>query len=315
MSLRVPLRLMGLVAVTVPLYLGWLLTRPLAWLAPRTDPALQRLWVGSWGKASLWIMGVRARFEGELPTGPYFMVANHLSYLDIPLLLSRLDARFLAKSEVAGWPVLGLLARSTGTLFIDRSRKRDLTRVLPLVRSVLDRGTGVIVFPEGTSTAGAEVERFKPSLFEVPAETGAEVRCAALHYHAPKGPLPAWQAVCWWGDAPFGPHFLEFLKQPRTDATVTFSPKTLGAGQGSTLDRKELARAAQDAVEEVFTPSRPPGNSDSPRLAEDPSPRHSNTPAQETESDAPTAHSSPASSQDPFAGPPEGPHAEQPTSR
>ncbi|MEE2939553.1 MAG: lysophospholipid acyltransferase family protein [Planctomycetota bacterium] len=258
MSLRVPLRLGGLVAVTVPLFLGWLLTRPLAWLAPRLDPALQRLWIGSWSKASLWLMGVRARFEGEPPTGPFFMVANHLSYVDIPLLLSRLDVRFLAKSEIARWPVIGLLARSTGTLFIDRSRKRDLTRVLPLVRAVLDRGTGVIVFPEGTSTAGAEVERFKPSLFEVPVQTGAEVRSAALHYHAPDGPLPAWQAVCWWGDAPFGPHFLDFLKQPRTEATVTFAAETLVGGQGSALDRKALARAAQAAVEGVFTPSRPP---------------------------------------------------------
>lgn len=257
MSLRVPLRLGGLVAVTAPLFLGWLVTRPLAWLAPGTDPALQRLWVGSWSKASLWLMGVRARFEGELPTGPYFMVANHLSYVDIPLLLSRLDARFLAKSEIARWPVIGLLARSTGTLFIDRSRKRDLTRVLPLVRSVLDRGTGVIVFPEGTSTAGAEVERFKPSLFEVPAATGADVRSAAIHYHAPDGPQPAWKAVCWWGDAPFGPHFLDFLKQPRTDATVTFSPRKLASVAGSPLDRKDLARAAQHAVEEVFTPSQP----------------------------------------------------------
>lgn len=258
MSLRVPLRLGGLVAVTVPLFLGWFLTRPLAWVAPRTDPALQRLWIGSWSKASLWLMGVRARFEGELPTGPYFMVANHLSYVDIPLLLSRLDARFLAKSEIARWPVIGLLARSTGTLFIDRSRKRDLNRVLPLVRSVLDRGTGVIVFPEGTSTAGAEVERFKPSLFEVPAATGADVRSASIHYHAPDGPQPAWKAVCWWGDAPFVPHFLDFLKQPRTEATVIFSSKTLVGGAGPALDRKALARAAQDAVDDIFTPSKPP---------------------------------------------------------
>ena len=70
MILRVPLRLTGLVAVTVPLFAGWLLTRPVAWLAPRTAPALQRLWVGTWSKASLWLMGVRVRFEGEIPTGP-----------------------------------------------------------------------------------------------------------------------------------------------------------------------------------------------------------------------------------------------------
>lgn len=280
MSLRVPVRLAGLVALTVPLYLGWVLTRPLAWLVPALDPVLQRVWIGSWAKGMLWILGVRARYEGPVPRGSYFLVANHLSYLDIPLLLARLDARFLAKSEIAGWPVMGLLARSTGTLFIDRSSKRDLKRVMPLIRSVLGRGNGVIVFPEGTSTAGERVERFKPSLFEVPVETGAVVHCAALHYRAPRGPLPAWQAVCWWGDAPFGPHFLDFLKQARTDATVTFSTKTPGAGvTGSTADRKDLARDAQDAVEAVFRPSCPPGASAPPSHDEDPSPHATNPPA------------------------------------
>ncbi|MEC8513433.1 MAG: lysophospholipid acyltransferase family protein [Planctomycetota bacterium] len=258
MSLRVLLRLSGLAAVTLSLFVGLLLTKPVAWLVPPAAPGLQRLWVVSWSRASLWLMGVRARFEGELPSGSYFMVANHLSYVDIPLLLSRLDARFLAKSEIARWPLIGLLARSTGTLFIDRSRKRDLNRVLPLVRSVLDRGTGVIVFPEATSTAGAEIERFKPSLFQVPAETGVQIRGAALHYHAPDGPLPAWQAVCWWGDAPFVPHFLGLLQQPRTEATVTFAPQRIAGGEGAPPDRKALALAAQDAVTEVFTPSRPP---------------------------------------------------------
>lgn len=280
MSLRVPVRLAGLMALTVPLYLGWVLTRPLAWVVPRLDPVLQRVWIGTWAKGLLWILGVRARYEGPVPEGSYFLVANHLSYLDIPLLLARLDARFLAKSEIAGWPVLGLLARSTGTLFIDRSNKRDLKRVMPLIHGVLSRGNGVIVFPEGTSTAGERVERFKPSLFEVPVETGAEVRCAALHYHAPRGPLPAWQAVCWWGDAPFAPHFLDFLKQPRTEATVTFSTRSPGTGvTGVPPDRKDLAHAAQGAVEAVFRPSCPPGASAPPRQDEDPSPHSTGTPA------------------------------------
>ena len=184
-------------------------------------------------------------------------MANHLSYVDIPLLLSRLDARFLAKSEIASWPIFGFLARSTGTLFVDRSRKRDLTRVITEVKSVLARGPGVIVFPEGTSTDGSQVERFKPSLFEVPVETGVPVRVAALHYHAPRGPRPAWEAVCWWGDAPFGSHFLTFLNQPRTVATVTFSPEILRTLEKSEAGaRKALAQAAQLATERCFTPSR-----------------------------------------------------------
>lgn len=264
MPFRAVFRLLALALATIPLYSGWVLTRPLAWIFPGLERPLQRLWIGSWAKTSLWIMGVRAKYEGPVPQGPFFLVANHLSYVDIPLLLARLDARFLAKAEIASWPVMGFLARSTGTLFIDRTRKRDLTRVFPLIRSVLDRDTGVIVFPEGTSTDGSTVERFKPSLFEVPVEMGLEVHCSALHYHAPAGPLPAWQAVCWWGDAAFAPHFMQFLKQPRTEATVTFAPKAVGAPtetedggpQTTSGDRKSLARAAQGTVERSFTPSR-----------------------------------------------------------
>ncbi len=264
MGLRAPLRLALLIAVTPPLYLGWVFTRPLAWAFPRTDRGLQRLWIGSWARTSLWIMGVQATYEGPIPEGRYFLVANHLSYVDIPLLLARLDARFLAKSEIAKWPVMGMLARTTGTLFVDRSRKRDLTRVLGEVKGVLDRGPGVIVFPEGTSTDGGAVERFKPSLFEVPVEVDVPVHCAALHYHAPAGPLPAWQAVCWWGDAPFGPHFFQFLKQERTKATVTFCaeipPRPERSGPSR---RKDLCQAAQALVERSFTPSRPlPGEPD-----------------------------------------------------
>ncbi len=263
MSFRVLLRLLLLPCATLPLYLGWILTRPITWLFPKTDAPLQRIWIGTWAKAMLWIMGVKTRFEGPIPKNagdedePYLLVANHLSYIDIPLLLTRLDARFLAKSEIASWPILGLLARSTGTLFVDRSRKRDLTRVMDEVKGVLSRGPGVIVFPEGTSTDGSQIDRFKPSLFEVPVETGVPVRVASLHYHAPHGPKEAWEAVCWWGDDPFAAHFLAFLKQRRTIATVTFSPEVLRAPEKTEPGaRKALAEAARAAMEDCFKPSR-----------------------------------------------------------
>lgn len=263
--LRAPLRLLAIVATTPALYLCWVLTRPLAWVFPRSDSFLQRAFIGTWAKGTLWITGVRLRIEGPRPTGSFFLVANHLSYVDILVLLACLDARFLAKSEIAGWPVLGLLASSTGTLFIDRTRKRDLTRSMEEIRSVLARGTGVIVFPEGTSTDGAQVEPFKPSLFQVPVELNRPVHCAALHYACPRGPLPAWQAVCWWGDAAFAPHFFQFLKQARTDATVTFSAHTAAVPDaGGTGRRKHLALAAHERVSDVFTATRNPTGTRSP---------------------------------------------------
>ena len=203
-------------------------------------------------------MGVRVTVEGLAPTGSFFLVANHLSYLDIPVLLGRLNGRFLAKSEIASWPVLGLLARSTGTLFVDRSRKRDLTRVIAEVTALLERGPGAIVFPEATSTDGARVHPFKPSLFEVPARLGVDVSVAALRYATPDGSPSAWEAVCWWGDAEFAPHFWRLLALPRVHATVTFAPeKVTGGTAAAPSDRKRMAAETQRALEAVFSPTRP----------------------------------------------------------
>lgn len=254
-------RLVALVVVTTPLYLGFVVTRPLGWLAPRLGAGLHRFFIGGWAKATVAVMGVRVRVEGERPSGPFFLVGNHLSYVDIPVLLATVDARFLAKSEVATWPVLGFLARTTGTLFVDRSRKRDLARVNEAVRGVLGAGTGVVVFPEATSTKGCDVLPFKPSIFQVPSEMALPVSCAALSYAHPKGGGEAWQTVCWWGDAPFAPHFYEFLKQPRTDAIVTF-----GARIPPGLERKELAARAHAALREVFRPTCPPEHRDTPTI-------------------------------------------------
>lgn len=254
-----PVRLVTLVVVTVPLYLGYVVTRPAGWLSPRLGARLHRLFIGGWARAVVAVLGVRLSVEGEPPQGPFFLVGNHLSYLDIPVLLASVDARFLAKSEVATWPVLGFLARTTGTLFVDRSRKRDLARVNAAVARVLGAGTGVVVFPEATSTKGSEVLPFKPSVFQVPAELGLPVACAALSYAHPQGGDEAWRTVCWWGEAPFAPHFYRFLKQPRTDAIVTFGPR-IPPG----LDRKELAARAHGAVRGVFRPTCPPEHRDTP---------------------------------------------------
>ncbi len=253
-----PLRLLLLVVATTPLFACWLLALPLMLLVPATESVLYPMLVGTWARVSLWIMGVRVTVVGEPPSGGFFLVANHLSYIDIPVLLGRLNGRFLAKSEIASWPVLGILARATGTLFIDRSRKRDLTRAIDEVTALLQRGPGVIVFPEATSTDGAGLHGFKPSLFEVPSRLGLDVSCAALHYANPPGERPAWDSVCWWGDADFAPHFWDFLRLRRTEATVTFAPEPVRhQGPEGALDRKALADGSRAVIESIFTPSRP----------------------------------------------------------
>lgn len=247
--MRAGVRCVALTAITVPSYLGLLVTKPVGLVSRRGGLALESFWVRVWARACARALGVDVTARGEPPRPPFFLASNHLSYLDIVVLATLVDARFLAKSEIARWPIAGLLARSVGTLFIERERARDLTRVLPAIQSRLDLGHGVVVFPEGTSTKGAEVLRFKPSLFEVALRTRAPVRTASLSYATPSHAPPAHLAVCWWGDAPFLGHFLRLLMLPRIRATVAF-----GGSEIRAEDRKSLAALAQRAVEDQFTP-------------------------------------------------------------
>lgn len=244
------LRALLLAAVTLPIYVAVLASKPIGWLSPRTGSALESFWVRVWAKACLFVLGVRVEVRGEPPAPPFFLVANHLSYLDIVVLFTLVDGRFLAKSEVASWPIAGMLARSVGTLFIERRRTRDLSRVLPLIERRLAGGLGVVVFPEGTSSKGEDVLPFRPSLFEVAVRTRIPVSTAALGYETPARSAPAHLAVCWWGDAPFLGHFFRLLMVPRIGATVAFGGSTIEGGH----DRKTLATLAHRAVRDQFTP-------------------------------------------------------------
>ena len=114
---------------------------------------------------------------------------------------------------------------------------------------LLASGLGIVVFPEGTSTKGAEVRRFLPSLLETPARGGHEVSWAAITYATPEGELPAHLSVCWWGDAPFLPHALELAALPRVRARIVF-----GEERFHSSDRKELAEQLHRAISGGFVP-------------------------------------------------------------
>lgn len=196
-----------------------------------------------WSRAVLRVLGVKVRVIGSPPRASAAIVANHLSYLDVPLLGSLVDATFVAKADVSGWPALGRLARALGTVFIDRTRKRDLLRVLPRLRSLLAVGGSVVFFPEATSSPGREVLRFRSPLFDAPVRAGRPVVVATLHYETGAGDPPASTAVCWWGDMEFAPHLLALMRLRGITATVELSPETLWDD-----DRKRLAQRAYDAT-------------------------------------------------------------------
>lgn len=169
------------------------------------------------------------------------LVANHISYVDILVLGTISPAVFVAKSEVAGWPVFGWFASGCGTIFVRRSIRGDVARISEEIRQRMERGFLVVLFPEGTSSDGTAVLPFKSSLLE-PVKRGAgEVFTAHLSYHNRTESAPT--QVPYWGEMTLVPHLVKLLGQPRCRARVNLSAVTQIPDC-----RKELARQLQAEV-------------------------------------------------------------------
>lgn len=240
---RATWKLLLFAATTLPLFTAYLLGQLISRPFPRARARAHSSMVRRWARVAAWCLSMRVIVEGAPPKPPFFLVCNHLSYLDVIALLTCVDGTFLGKSEIASWPLLGALARGVGTLFIDRTRKRDLVRVSELLRRELRDGRGIVVFPESTSSPGDAILPFKASTLEVAVEFGLPVHCASIRYETPPGAAPARLAVCWWGDMSFTPHIFEMTALPGFTARIRFAAEPV---RGS--DRKALAHSARAVV-------------------------------------------------------------------
>lgn len=244
--LRVLWRVVAVAVLTGGWSLAWLVGWPLALLARRGED--WRAFVfGSWARGMAHALGMRIERLGTPPAEPSLLVSNHLGYADIVLIASQMRCVFLSKAEVADWPVIGLLSRWMQTLFVDRGRRRDVTRVAREIRERLERGQSVVLFPEGTSTGGDAVLPFRSALLEPAALGGWPVRTAALRYETPCGSPPARDVVCWWGEASFAPHVLRLFALPSFRARIAFGNQPL-----RDPDRKALARRLHREVASRF---------------------------------------------------------------
>ena len=175
------------------------------------------------------IFGIQVRVEGRVsPSRPTLFVANHVSYLDIVVLSSVLDAAFVAKAEIADWPILGLLARLQRTLFVERRRPRAANQ-RDAIAERLRAGESLILFPEGTSNDGQRVLPFKSALFSVaerhPEGKPLAIQPVSLAYTRLDG-LPLGRAIrpqyAWFGDMTLVPHMFEMLGIGTLTVEVTF---------------------------------------------------------------------------------------------
>ncbi len=194
------------------------------------------------GRIVLRAIGIHYRVEGEIPRGATLIVANHLSYLDIVIFSAAVPCAFVAKEEIASWPMFGLLAQLGGTIFLDRESRLSAWDAAESMALRLAENVPVLFFPEGTSTDGFEVVRFHSTLFEPAVESGFPVVPAAIFYE-PVGAGIEEGDICWFGDALFLPHLKQVLGLTDFLAVVRF-----GAPEGFP-DRRTAAWRSHDAVE------------------------------------------------------------------
>lgn len=244
---RISSRFTGFAAVTLVLYLLRIVPRPLLALREEIDRSWGRTMFGLWAGSMRRLLGMRIQLHGPLPGRGAFVATNHLGYVDIVLLASLIPAVFVAKSEVAGWPLLGRAVRSVGTIFVDRKRRRDLTTANASIRSAIDRGDTVVLFPEGTSSSGDSVLPMRPSLLEVPATMDLPVSFAAIRYTTPLGSPPPGDAVCWWGDAEFFTHLVGLFALPHFTAHIRFGSQSIVEP-----DRKRMALKLENSIRYEF---------------------------------------------------------------
>lgn len=216
------------------------LLRPIGPIARKWRSFMYRKWAQSLAAS----FALDVTYLGPKPVGTYVLVTNHSTYLDIPVLARELDVVFVAKSEVRGWPFVGALAKSVGTIFVERTIRRDAVRTGSSIEKALAEGRSVAFFPEGESTDGTTVLPFKPALLDVAARTQVPVVAAAIRYRA-EG-VDANKVICWGDETPFSTHAWRVLKVPRIEAVVSFALPRISS------DRKELAAALHRDTLERF---------------------------------------------------------------
>lgn len=150
-----------------------------------TSPERHQL-IQWWSVKTLRILGITLHSEGQaLPDG-HLLVANHVSWLDIAAVHAVLpQARFVSKADVKHWPLVGALVEGAGTLFIERTSKRDALRVVHQTAAALQAGDCVAVFPEGTTGAGPALLPFHANLLQAAVSTAAPVLPVVLRWHEP----------------------------------------------------------------------------------------------------------------------------------
>ncbi len=217
-----------------------------------------------WYRRLLRCLRLRVRTDGAVAGTP-LLVANHVSWLDIPVIGAQGNVRFVSKADVRAWPLIGWMSELAGTIFITRGAHR-VGEVVEEIYAHLQSGQPVAIFPEGTTSDGREVLRFHPRLFAVCQQTGLAVQPVALHYGGGPEPDPVAPFL---GDDTLVAHLWRVLRHPGMEVRVSF----LAPLRVADLDRRRLAEEARRAIAArlVLDRGEPAGRRDLPHCDHVPS--------------------------------------------
>ncbi|WP_217143553.1 1-acyl-sn-glycerol-3-phosphate acyltransferase [Streptomyces sp. AC627_RSS907] len=241
----VPRAVLRLAAVAVLLLAGIVLVLTQFGRGPRRvrgkiPDALVRRWCR-------WIVraaGVQVRVTGAAaPAGGLLLVANHVSWLDIPLLAAVRPARMLAKSEIRRWPVAGRLVARAGVLFIERDRLRALPDTVAAIAGALREGAAVAAFPEGSTWCGRARGTFRRAVFQAALDAGVPVQPVRIRYRTAQRAVST--APAFVGEDTLLASLWRVATARGVTAEVEVGPVV---PPGSHRDRRSLAEAAQPAA-------------------------------------------------------------------
>ena len=204
-----------------------------------------------WHRMVASALGVKVSLSGELASGAVLYVSNHLSWLDIPVLGSKLHGSFVAKAEVGAMGFMGFLADMQRTIYVERGRRSSSASQADTIQERLLQGDNIILFPEGTSNDGVRMLPFKSTLFSVMDGKRMEavrIQPVTIAYTHLNG-LPLTRSrmveIAWIGDVALGSHAMDLMRLGRIAARIQCHPPVRRA---DFADRKALARHCQAVI-------------------------------------------------------------------
>ncbi len=265
---RVSLRLTGIVLWLMLVLAAMACTMPVGWFSPRGAQRLRKKISYAWLRGGLRLLGTRVTVRGPLPTAPFFLVGNHISWTDFFVTNTLVDAVCVSDAIACDVSLARFLFKGMDLIIVTRKREK-LVETNELMVSAMQAGKSIIMAPEATVSPGRRVCHFHSGLFESAVRVGRPVHYASLTVRTPHGWPPPTRSIlapdpvlpikdptpeeaelmrCQ-NERGFLRYFLGLLSLPWHEYIVTFAPEPILG-----TDRKQLARDLQQAVQSIFTP-------------------------------------------------------------